>query len=480
MGNMNMVINKKNKILIQLMTVSFFFYFFFSSAAIARVITQLTPTLTVTQEYIDNYLKTANGTDELISTIDMGFSLGFLEKKHRLYFAYNPMYKFYDERDQNDGLDHVVSLNGDFRPSKLSIFGYGINWTQTAVDRVGESRSSNIFANGRLQVSDTTSLQVAQDYSRRFDQQVDNGSFSESDVNNSSIGITHQFGEKDSIGLNYEFAFTDFKTENSNDFNKSTPSIFLSKYFTPLLGMEAWLAYETIDYELFNNKTDTFSGNGRLIKSYTRHFDVYLNYRHTYSDQTFDTHQTYHPSVGFDWRPTPDTGISLGVGVIFRRYDVRSDSNTENLFFDIDMYKIFNFSKRSTLSITGSSGYGEIDTDAASLGFNIYHQAGFNYTYKLTKRLITDFTGSYRISEYESPDTNRTDMTANIGASLSWTILKWLELNLAYDFYDFSTDSARDDYTVNEITLSLSMIPTRPVQMEIPASRTTLEDKIFN
>lgn len=474
-----MAIIIKIRTIIHLMIISCVFLCLFSQIATARMVTQLTPTLTITEEYIDNYEKTANGTEEYISTVALGFSLGFLEKNHKLYVDYNPMYRFYDRQDQNDGLDHSVSVNGELKPSKLSFVGYGLNLSQTEVDRVGESRESNIYANGSLQVSEYTSLNIAQDYSRSFDQQVDSGSWSESDTNNTSFGITHRFGDRDSIGMNYIYAFTEYKTENSNDFSSSKPSVFLTKYFTPHFGMRSNLSYETVDYDLTNNTSDTLSGSLRLFRDITRHFDIYFNYRQTYSDQTFDKHHTYHPSAGFGWKPTPDTGISLGIGIIVERYDIQTGNDGENLFFDIDMYKDFILSKRSTFSITGSSGYGEVDEDAASLGFNIYYQAGFNYTYMLTKQLNADIIGSYKISEFDNPGTNRTDATANIGVALSWTLLKWLDLNVAYDFTDFDTDSTRDDYTVNQFTVSLSFIPTRPIKMDIPATRTALENKIF-
>jgi len=472
----------KNKNYFTMIIVTALFVCLGSMPAFAKIVTQLTPTMTITEEYSDNYFKTqGNKTDEYITNYELGFSLGLLEKNHKVYLNYTPVYKDYEKLDQNDGLDHIISLDGITKPSKLSNLFYGFKYEKTDTDRIGESASSNAFASGDIQVGKNTNLNFSQDYSQNFNQQALTGVWNNSDTNKSSVGMNHQFGEKDRIGLNYDYSFTEYENPNSDDFTSHKPSTFLGFWFTPLFGSETNLSYEKVEYDLSNDEKKTYSGDFRLIRKITKHFDIYIKYAQTDSERSSGDHQTYHPSAGFDWNPTEDSGISFGGGVIFQEYENQDNYNKEKLFFDIDMYKIFNFSRRGSLSVTGSSGYGELDSDAASLGFNIHYQAGLNFTYQLTRRLSTDIVGSYKINEYDEPANSRKDNTLNFRTGLSWMPLKWLRFNLSYEFEDFGTDSnQRGDYQENKGTISVSFIPSTPIRLKSIPSRKALEEKIFN
>jgi len=329
-------------------------------------------------------------------------------------------------------------------------------------------------------LSKNTILSLSQNYSNSYDQQVTTGTWNESDTNRSSAGISHQFGKKDSIAVNYDYSFTEYNDPNSDDYTSNRPSAFLSFWFTPLYGFDSNFSYETIEYDLSNTNTDTISGDIRLLKKMTKHLDIYIKYKQTNSDQDTDVHDTYYPSIGFDWKPTKDSGISLGGGILFQDYENRTEYESEKLFCEFDMYKNFDFNKRGSVSITGSSGYSEIDDSAASLGFNIYYQAGLNFTYKLTKRLTTDISTSYKINEFDGETTDRTDNTLNLKAGLNWAPLKWLKFNLAYDYNDFDTDSTiRKDYRENKGTISVSFIPSTPVRLNPTPSRKSLEEKVY-
>ena len=89
------------------------------SFAQARMVTQMVPTLTVTEEYKDNYFQT--GTDpfeEWITSYELGFSVGFLSQRSQIYLAYNPEYKDYKNLDERDGLYHNASLSAAFQATK--------------------------------------------------------------------------------------------------------------------------------------------------------------------------------------------------------------------------------------------------------------------------------------------------------------------------------------------------------------------------
>jgi len=447
----------------------------------AKTISQFTPTLTITENYTDNYYNTEIDTTEQFTTIyQLGFSLGFLEKRHQLYLGYDPKYKDYSSIDVNDGLDHAISINGNLTPSKTSSIAYGGNIEITQTDRVGESSRSNIFFNANTNLLKRTELHLSEEYSRSFDEQITTGNYNTSDTNNTSLGISNQFGEKDKVGLNYTFSFTEYEDPSSDDFRSHKPSLFLTNWFTPLYGFDSNISYQAIEYDLDNNQTNTISGDIKFIKKMTKHLDTYLKYAQTYADQTNDVHSTYHPSIGFDWKPDIDSGISLGGGVIFQEYENQTNYEKEKFFVDLDMHRNFNFSRRGTFSVTGSSGYGELDTAAASLGYNIYYQAGGNLTFKVTKRLNSDISVSYKLNQYDEPVISREDNTINFRAALNWNPLKWLQLRLSYTFTDFQTDvDTRNDYQENKGMISIRLIPTKPIILESSQDRETLQTKVY-
>jgi len=69
---------------------------FLAGQVYARTVLQIRPVLSISQEYQDNFFSThTNKQEEFITTYALGFTAGFLEKKHRLYLSYSPEYRDY-------------------------------------------------------------------------------------------------------------------------------------------------------------------------------------------------------------------------------------------------------------------------------------------------------------------------------------------------------------------------------------------------
>jgi len=75
-------------------------------------------------------------------------------------------------------------------------------------------------------------------------------------------------------------------------------------------------AFSYSDKELEDSADDikTYEGNLRYLRKLTKHMNGYIKYRHYLSRQNSGDHTVYHPSAGFDWDVTEDSGISLGIG----------------------------------------------------------------------------------------------------------------------------------------------------------------------
>ena len=447
MSNKN---KNKNKNLLSILTASLLISFLvlssWASSSFADVKTQFVPSVSITEKYTDNYNRTESNRDDEFSTIySAGLSFGVIGKKANLFLNYNPSYTDYDDYDENDSWSHVASLEGQYN------------------------------------ISEHTTLTLSETFVRDMTQTLRTNSWEEHNTSTTMAGVTHKFGKRDSVGFNYIYALDKYDDSNADEFVSHNPSAFLSYWFTPQYGVDFNTSYKSIKYDIFNNDQNTWAGDIKFIKKINRHFDVYIAYAHTYTDQDFGDHTTYNPSIGFNWQPTEDSGVSIGAGVLFQEWDNNSSEDSEDFFANIDIYKNFNFSRRGVFSVTGSSGYDPADDDAASLGFHIYYEAGCLLSYKMTKKLTGELNGTYKIDQFDNPVVDRNDNTLGLGAKLIWSPLQWLSLSLSYSFNDYNTDvNTREDYQENIGMVTITMKPSKEVRFGTANPRIDLENRLFN
>lgn len=455
--------------------------FAFCGAANSRTVMQLMPTLTISEDYTDNYFQTdTDEREEFITSIGLGFSLGFLNPKSKIYLSYNPEYKKYKNFDDRDRLEHIIGLDGNFTPTKFTNINANIAYTANTDDLSGEYYEQSAFIGGSTQLTKNTSIDYSNSFTRSFDQQQRTGDFKEHDVNATIFGLTNQFGDKSRRGFNISYEFDSYDEQDADEYTKIKPSGFYTYYFNPLNALEFNAQYENTDYDNSDDDIETYSGHIRYIKSISRHLDAWAKYRHSYSDRDTGDHTIYHPSVGVDWQVTKDSGISVGAGVLINEWDNENSDSTDP-FIELDAYKVFNFSRRGSLSLTGSSGYEEAGENAASLGYTTYYQAGAKLNYQILKRLSSNAFSTFRFDEFHEDLVNRKDKEFNIGGGLSWTALKWLMFNLNYTFTNFDTDADdRGDYKENSIFFSVNFIPSTPIRPDYTPSRQSLENDLFN
>jgi len=451
------------------------------SQGLARMITQIMPTLTITEEYNDNYFQRESDTfEEWITTYELGFSVGFLNKKSQIYLEYNPEYKDYKNLEDRDGLSHKASLSGTFQPTKYTTAAVDLAYDGNNDNNQGESWEHSAGASIDSQLTETIKASLAQAYSNRFDQQVRTGDYKEHEVNTTQLGINKTFGAKNAVGMDFTYKFDTYKNSDADEYTSYEPSAFFKYWFTRLNGMEANLEYKKKEFDTAPaSDFETIAGDIRYIRKINRHLDGYVKYRQYLSERTDGDHQVYHPSVGVDWDITEDSGISLGVGILFHEWD-NENNDSEDPFVDIDAYKVINFSPRGSLSITGSSKYDEGDEEAASLGYNITYELGFSLDYELTKRLSSNLFGSYKLQDFQEEAVNRRDNTGEIGGGLTWSPLRWLQLGADVSHTNFHSDDAqREDYKENKVTFMIRFIPENPIRPDKMISRKSLEKQIF-
>ncbi|EMS79266.1 hypothetical protein, DUF2320 [Desulfotignum phosphitoxidans DSM 13687] len=447
----------------------------------ARTVFQVIPVLSVTEEYQDNYFSThTNKQEEFITTYALQFTAGILEEKHRLYLSYSPEYKDYRNLNDRDRLGHYVTLTGEINPARHTDLIYGLVYDGDSDNLEGESRRHQAYVSGISQTGKATRLTYGHQYEDRFDRQSRTGDYKEHTRNTSRAGVHHQYGPKNHVRVTFLYEFDSYENPDPDAYTRYEPAGYVSYWFSPGYGMDANLSYEDRDFDDTFDYTRTLSGDIRFIKTVSKTFDTFVKYRHSYSETQDLTHHTFHPSVGFDWQVTEDSGISLGVGALFHDWS-NHDNDSVDPFLDIDAYKIFSFSPRTQLSLTGISGYAASGDQASSLGFTTYYQAGAQLSHLLFKQVTSNLSAALRRDEYQETASDREDTRMILGASLAWQPLKWLYVNVGYSFVDFTTtDAFREDYTDNRLFLKIDLVPETPVTMSADPSRQALEDQLFN
>ena len=452
------------------------------SFAQARMVTQIVPTLTVTEEYTDNYFQT--GTDpfeEWTTSYELGFSVGFLNKRSQIYLEYNPEYKDYKNLNERDGLDHNASLSAAYQVTRHTSAKADISYDGHDGNNTGESWEHSASASVDSQLTKTVKTSLGYDYSNSFDQQVRTGEYKEHQTNNATASIRKAFGPQNSMGANFSYETDDYKNSDADEYESYEPSAFLNYWFTRRDGFETNLEYEDKTFDTAaGNDYETIAGDIRYIRKFNRHLDGYVKYRHYVSDREDGGHVVYHPSVGIDWDITEDSGVSIGVGILFHEWD-NDNENSADPFLDLNVYKVFNFSPKGSLTITASSSYDESDEEAASLGYNTSYQAGFYLSYMLARRLSSQLFGSYELQQFEETLVDRQDDTYEIGGGLTWNPLKWLQIGANATHTNYKTDDAsRENYEENTVTVYVRFIPERPIRPDKVLSRRSLEKELFD
>lgn len=455
----------------------------FPSPALSLV-KEISPVLSVTQEYTDNYDQTeTDKQEEWYTTYEAGFIASARKKTWRTFFSYTPQYKDYKEHDENDTIEHNVSLYGDMDMTRHANIDYNFVYDDYEDGNESESSESTAHVGGAFQLDKYKSLIVSQTYSRMYNRTRRTGEFEEHDTNESSLNYTHQFGKRNSWGAGFTYAFDEYDDPSADDNESYSPDLFFSYWFNVRYGFDMNASYEKMEFEQTGNEEDTWTGDIRFIRKFTRHFQTYLKYAHSYSEDDIEKHTVYNPSVGFDWNVSETSSISAGAGVLFNEYEEQEDS--EDLFLDVDIFKQFNFSPRGDFYLTASSGYEENRDEAESLGFTIYYQAGANLVYALTKRSDLDVSLAYTRDEYDEELSDRVDNTYDLNAGINWRPLRWMTVSMTYSYTRFDTDGVeREDYEENRGMVKVSLSPGRPIQIKpdsTPARiRENVETKIFD
>jgi len=410
----------------------------------------LTPTLTLSQAYTDNFrLSSANKQEDWISSVSPGIDLAVNEQTRGLFLSYSPSANFYQTHTQSNYLAHQGRLNGWSHLSgstQLTIYDAFLRTEEPQTEATPDEELAS-------------QLGLQPDLTRRSSRQA-------YWQNTLGLSLAHRISPSRDLRLSYTFAVLNNDDPEVQDNTRHSPGLSCSHQFDGKNRAGLGLDYTRGE---FSGASDTFS-QYRPSLSYTHGFtqnlDGNLNYTHTIQDYSGKTpdYRIYHPTVGFSWRLAEDVPLSLNIGYFLQDRDSGDDKDGLTIGGDIGHGWR---TRRSSLRISANSGYDQSFFGAENLGFNTFYQVMALGTHELSRFSSASFNASFRESDFVNDTSGRKDqaLSAGMDFNFSFVKVKWLRAGLSYRYRDLSSSARGKDYAENRITFSLSAVPTRPLPL---------------
>jgi hypothetical protein len=412
-------------------------------------------------EYNDNiFLDPDNENSDYITRAGIGLRGEALWQKASVVLNYRPSYQWYKDESDRDYWRHEASGNARFDFTR-----------NTRMDL----RNTYLRTSNPSDESDFVDEDAPLD-GRDVDRDLNRRGLNKYYKNVATASLSHQFGERDNVYLAGRYSrlrnVNAPNTSNREEHDIYTPSAGLAYWFTHQWGTELNGEYSRRELKIDNDR-DVYDGTARLLYRFTRHFDGFLSYRHTYvdyDDETTDSNYTvYRPGVGVFYQFSENSHARVGLGYYIQDKDSSDnpnvdDDDSQGFNVDSEIFKAWPF-RRGNISLLTMSGYQQDDSGSQDNGFNIYYEGRVDADYALLRRLTTDAYIGYRIDDYPDQQPSRTDKTLRAGVGLAYQPLPWLTSRLDYTLTDRRSDENNDEYTVNRVSFTITISPELPIRL---------------
>jgi hypothetical protein len=400
-----------------------------TTQAIAAKVT-VTPILTVTEQYTDNIdlVSDDNKEHEFITIISPGITLEVLERTSGLTLNYAPAYAAYSRFSENNTWRHNASAE-----------------LYKDLTRYTQLKASDNFVYTEDPVSETDpTLRTGRN--RYW-------------TNSSQADIIHRFGPEDNVDLKYEHTILKNVEGDQDEFVRHGPSGLATYWFSPpKWGIEAGAKYEITDYNE-SDDSNFYQGSGRLLRRFSRHLDGFVRYVYStidYSGVTDEDYRLHEAGLGVDYTIGDTTDASVAASYLYRDFDESDDEYYYLVSADITHTWEW---PRSSISVSGGSGYNYDILGAENLGFAIYAEGNGSVEYRFTRQLSGDLFGGYHYLRYLDQDPERQDNIYETGAGLTYQAVNWAAIRFMYRYRRFQSDAEADveEYQENRVLLGVVM-----------------------
>ena len=451
------MLNCLNAILIvSILLISPFFIRISSAAQVT-----FTPSITGSEEYNDNiFLDPEDEESDYITGVEVGSLMEIRWRTAGIQLNYAGGRFWYRDNDEENYWRSLGSATVWYDVSRNTRIEVRNTYLRTAdpSDR-SELRNEDAPLSGR---------DIEQDRNRQGLEKYYN--------NVTSAELSHQFGKRDKVYLAYSYSVLrniNASSENTNEEHDiSGPTAGLAYWFTNQWGTELEASFSNRNLTVEEDR-DVYDGTGRLVYSFTRHFDGFLAYRHLHTDFkdeiTNTDYTVYQPEIGIFYQFDENSSARIGLGYLIQNKDSNDnpdvdDSDTEGFILNSAVYRAWPF-KRGSIAVLTLSGYEQDDSGSEDNGLNVYYEGRIDADYTLLRRLTADAFFGYRWDDYPDQEESRTDKTIVTGAGFNYQPLPWLTSRLEYTYQDRDSDRKSEEYTENRFFISITIEPNKPFRL---------------
>ncbi len=412
-----------------------------------------TPTLTLSGEYTDNlFLTEDNEEDDYITSAGLGLFGQVLWRTGGIELDYIPTYNSFADNSDLDYWRHAGSFYA---------------WKEVKRNTRLELRNTYLRTNDP---TDETGAIDPDDplLGSAIDADLNRRGRNEFYTNAVEARVTHQFGTNDSFYLAYVYSIRrEVDTipgvvADDNDIQTASGGIdynFTNRWTVQLDGYR-----QDEEYDAQSDRIE-YNGNVRLLYNFDRNLSGFVAYRHTaldFDEDTEDDYNIYQPTVGIEKRFQNNARISIGVGYYWQDFDNLDDDSSP--IAEAEVFKQWDY-RRSYFNVLGTSGYDIDDGGVQDNGLRIYYDGRIEFGYRFTPRVSTTLFASYRYDEFPNAVPDRVDNTSIGGAAIEWQVLQWLIAELAYNYTDVTSDLDEQEYTENNVLLTITIAPSSPFRL---------------
>ena len=392
----------------------------------ARYQVELTPSVSLEEQYDDNItLEPTNKQSDWITTLSPSLNLGIVSQKNNFSINYTPSIVRYMHKASNKS--YTIRHNGSFSFSESLSQHLGFDMSDTYI------RSDDPIeqTEGIIGVRRTRKT-----YQR----------------NDGRAGISYSFGTGDSFLLGYRHRWLDNKDISLVNGTIFDPYANFTYWFNIKHGLELSTGYTKANFKrggstLTDNDFSGFNqGVGyryRINPSTTASVDYgFTNRNFKGSSNDYKVHEA---SFGISHSLSEDMLYSFSAGYFGYKKDLRNDNG---LIFGISFTKRIN---RGSLNFSGTSGWNEAYLESEIRGFTKYQQLSSNFSYKVTEKLSSYASLSYR---QDKDETGRKSKTIGVDYGWDWAFLRYYSMSLDYSISTRNDDLTTENYMVNRVNLT--------------------------
>ncbi len=395
---------------------------------------ELTPAITLTEEYDDNiYLAPENEESDYMTMASPSITLDMVSERGNLALNYSPTFVWYNKQSDNDTVRH----NGSLSFNRALAEHLDFSFTDSYI------RSEDPLAELEL-VEEVEGVRETRNTYQR---------------NSARGSLSYRFGPRDTLTAGYGHSWLDNSDPALDDSTVHTPFASITHWFDVQNGMDLSYTYTKADFttdEPGREPGDDYTGHS-MGAGYTHRFTEHTSLRagYDYTTRDFDgdssDYDVHEPSATLSHAFSPLTSGSLTAGYFFQSQDQGEDSSGPSFSGSLTRRL-----ERGSVSVNAQGGWDESYQEAERRGFSKYWGVNGSLGYELRERLTGSLGLSYRRDTQEQEPEDRSWETWRGNCGLNWSFMKWFSLSLTYTHTERDDDIALNDYKDNRVMLSIS------------------------